>query len=83
MEKETNNYYIIKKRINLIINEKVNKARKEQKDLDINKLIYSLTLEYPISEKAVINRLKLIQSIEKDFDISPLNVLEWRSNGNN
>ena len=76
-KKEQNNYYVIKRQINNELNTRIKEARKEQTELDLNKLIYNLTLTYAISEKAILQRVLLMSSIDKDFKINALNKIEW------
>jgi len=68
-KKETNNYYENKKRVNIYIDTVFKDCKENNKGIDLKKMIYYLTLDNCISEKAIMERINLKKEIDKNFDI--------------
>lgn len=64
------NYYNIKKQINKELINIIEQARKEgKKDVDINLIVYTLTLTYDIGENTIRKRIELMGKISDYFYI--------------
>jgi hypothetical protein len=62
-------YYSEKQRANMRIYNMLQSAKASGTDLEVNKVIFDLTEQFKIGEHAVMKRILLIQSVDKDFDI--------------
>lgn len=62
-------YYSEKQKANIRIANIIHSGRNNKQELNINRIVYEVTKNFQVGELTVIKRIKLLQSIEEDFDI--------------
>lgn len=71
------NYYKEKQLAYKMVSNIIDYLKENKKESTINHIVFEITNKFAVSEKAVKERIKLIETLEEDLLITEEDVIKW------